>query len=115
MYKDKILQLLRASKNRFLSGEELSRKCGISRTMVWKHIKALEHEGFGIEAVPSQGYRIFQEPDLLRQGDIKRGLKTKVIGREIHLLPEAASTNTLAMEMAANGAPEGVVVIAETQ
>jgi BirA family biotin operon repressor/biotin-[acetyl-CoA-carboxylase] ligase len=83
--------------------------------MVWKHIKSLEREGFGIEAVPSQGYRITSVPDLLRLDDIKRGLKTKVIGKEIHLLTETASTNTLAMELASKGAAEGTVIIAETQ
>ncbi len=115
MYKEKILNLLRSSRSGFLSGEELARKCGISRTMVWKHIKSLEREGFGIEAVPSQGYRITSAPDVLRQSDIKPGLKTKVIGKDIRLLSKVASTNTLAMEMASNGAPEGTVVIAETQ
>src|SRR5574341_1708222 len=115
MYKDKILNLLRSSKTGFLSGEELARKCGISRTMVWKHIKSLEREGFGIEAVPSQGYRITSVPDMLRLDDVKSGLKTKIIGRDLRLLPEVTSTNTRAMEMAANGAPEGTVVIAETQ
>src|SRR5512147_1706678 len=115
MYKEKILNMLRSSRAGFLSGEELGRKAGISRTMVWKHIKTLEREGFGIEAVPSQGYRIISTPDLLREGDIRPGLRTKVIGREIHLFREVASTNTLAMEMASNGAPEGTVVIAETQ
>jgi BirA family biotin operon repressor/biotin-[acetyl-CoA-carboxylase] ligase len=115
MYKEKILNMLRSSRTGFLSGEELGRKAGISRTMVWKHIKALEREGYGIEAVPSQGYRIVSVPDLLRAGDLKPGLKTRVIGREIHLFPEVDSTNTLAMEMASNGAPEGTVVLAETQ
>ena len=83
--------------------------------MVWKHIKSLEQDGFGIEAVPSQGYRILSTPDILRQNDIKLGLKTKLIGREIILLPEVPSTNTLAMERAAQGAREGTVVIAEVQ
>src|SRR3989304_1722072 len=115
MYKDKILNLLRTSQSGFLSGEELARKCGISRTMVWKHIKSLEREGFGIEAVPSQGYKITATPDVLRLSDIKPGLKTGVIGKKILLLSEVASTNTLAMEMAADGTPEGTVVIAETQ
>lgn len=115
MYKDKILRFLRSSHTGFVSGEELARKCGISRTMVWKHIKSLEHEGFGIEAVPSQGYRITSEPDLLRKSDLSQGLKTRIIGRQIHLLPEVASTNTLAMEMASQALPEGTVVIAETQ
>ncbi len=115
MYKDKILNLLRRSKSGFVSGEELARKCGISRTMVWKHIQALESEGFGIDAVPSQGYRITRVPDLLRKADITRGLKTEVLGKEIHLYPEIGSTNTRAMEMAAQGAPEGTVVVAEKQ
>ena len=115
MYKEKILNLLRSSKAGYLSGEELARKAGVSRTMVWKHIESLRGSGFGIEAVPSQGYRITSIPDILRQGDIRPGLKTRVIGKEIHLLPSVASTNTLAMEMAANGSPEGTVVIAETQ
>jgi BirA family biotin operon repressor/biotin-[acetyl-CoA-carboxylase] ligase len=115
MYKEKILNVLRSSHTGFVSGEELARKCGISRAMVWKHIKSLEHEGFGIEAVPSQGYRITSEPDLLRKSDLSQGLKTRIIGRQIHLLPEVASTNTLAMEMASQALPEGTVVIAETQ
>ncbi len=115
MYKDKILNLLRSSKSGFLSGEDLARRCGISRTMVWKHIKSLECEGFGIEALPSQGYRITSSPDLLRQADIKPGLKTRIIGKELFLFSEVVSTNTVAMEMASSGAPEGTVVIAETQ
>ena len=115
LYKDKILRLLRSSKDGFVSGEELARKFGISRTMVWKHIKSLERDGFGIQAVPSQGYCITSVPDVLRLGDIKPGLKTRVVGKEIELLPEVTSTNTLAMERASNGASEGVVVIAEMQ
>ena len=115
MYKDKILNLLRLSRAGFLSGEELAKKIGISRTMVWKHIKSLEFEGFVIEAVPSRGYQISSEPDILRKSDLVRGLKTKIIGRKIQLLSQVVSTNTLAMEMASKGMPEGMVVIAETQ
>ena len=115
MYKEKILNLLRLSHSGFLSGEELARKCGISRTMVWKHIKSLEREGFVLEAVPSQGYRITSVPDILLPNDVRHGLKTRVIGREIHFFPETASTNTLAMEMAFKGAIEGTVVVAEMQ
>jgi len=115
MYKEKILNLLRLSCSGFISGEELARKCGISRTMVWKHIKTLEREGFGIEAVPSQGYRITSVPDILRLEDIRHGLRTKAVGKEIHFYQEVTSTNTLAMGLAADGALEGTVVLAETQ
>jgi len=115
MYKDKILNLLRSARSGFLSGEELARKTGISRTMVWKHIKSLERDGFEIEAVPSQGYRITAIPDILRERDIKRGLKTKTIGRGLLLLSKVDSTNILAMELASKGSPEGTVVTAEMQ
>ncbi len=115
MSKEKILQLLRSSKAGFLSGADLALRLGISRTMVWKHIKALEREGFGIEAVPSQGYRLIQTPDVLRQSDLIQGLRTRIIGKDIRLFPEAVSTNTLAMDAASQGAPEGTVIIAETQ
>ena len=115
MYKEKILSLLRSSRNGFLSGEELARKTGISRTMVWKHITSLRREGFSIEAVPSQGYRLTSEPDLLRHRDIASGIKTKIIGRDIHLFTTLVSTNTTAMELASKSKAEGMVVIAETQ
>ncbi len=115
MYKDKILNLLRSSQAAFLSGEELGRKTGISRTMVWKYIKSLERDGFGIEAVPSRGYKITSEPDVLRRSDITAGLRTRVMGRDVRLLPQVDSTNTQAMELASHGAAEGTIVIAETQ
>jgi len=115
MYKNKILKHLRLSKAGFVSGEELAMKLGISRTMVWRHMKSLEREGFEIEAVPSRGYRVTSVPDILRKSDIEQELKTKIMGKNIHLFPEVVSTNTLAMEMAARGAAEGTLVIAETQ
>ncbi len=115
MYKDKILNHLRSSQSGFLSGEELARKTGVSRTMVWKHIKSLERDGFVIQAVPSQGYRIVFSPDILRECDVKQGLKTKTVGRDLVLLPKVDSTNILAMDLASKGRPEGTVVVAETQ
>jgi BirA family biotin operon repressor/biotin-[acetyl-CoA-carboxylase] ligase len=115
MYKEMILKQLRSTSTAFVSGAELALKLGISRTMVWKHMKALESEGFVIEAVPSRGYRIVSVPDALRRDDIRTGLKTRTIGRELYLYAEAGSTNTLAMEMAAKGVPEGTTLIAEVQ
>jgi BirA family biotin operon repressor/biotin-[acetyl-CoA-carboxylase] ligase len=114
MYKDRILRLLRSHEG-FLSGEELAAKMGISRTMVWKHIRSLEREGFTVEAVRSRGYRLTASPDLLRAGDIRSGLRTKTVGKVVQLLAETESTNTVAMEMASQGAAEGTVVIAEVQ
>ncbi len=115
MNKDAILKHLLLQKEQFISGAELAGKFNISRTAVWKHIKALEREGFGIEGVPSRGYRLVAIPDALSTGDIAQGRSGQIMGREIHLFTELPSTNTLAMELARDNAPEGAVVIAEAQ
>ena len=115
MYKDKIRKLLLASTSGYVSGGELAKTLNISRTAVWKQVKALEHEGYSIEAVPSKGYRLMARPDLINIGDVKDGLKTNVLGKDIKLYPETESTNILAMEMASQGAAEGAVIVTETQ
>jgi len=46
---------------------------------------------------------------------LRDGLHTKWLGRNILFLNEVDSTNRLAKELAMHGAPEGMVVIAETQ
>ena len=115
MNKDDILLVLRSSRSGYVSGADLAASTGVSRTAVWKHIKALEREGYCFEAIPSKGYRLTSSPDVTIVGDLLRGLKTRTIGREIVHLPETASTNTLAMDLAHKGAADGTVVIAEAQ
>jgi BirA family biotin operon repressor/biotin-[acetyl-CoA-carboxylase] ligase len=88
---------------------------GVSRTAVWKHVKTLEQEGYGIEAVPSKGYRFLSAPDIIVPGEVQRELKTKIIGKEIVHRIETGSTNNLAMELAQQGAVDGMAVVAEAQ
>jgi len=115
MNKDDILQALRSSPSGFVSGAALAASTGVSRTAVWKHIKALEREGYRFESVPSKGYRLTSSPDVTLVSDLRRGLTTRTIGSEILHFAEIASTNTLAMDLAHKGAADGTVVIAETQ
>jgi BirA family biotin operon repressor/biotin-[acetyl-CoA-carboxylase] ligase len=115
MLKHEILRLLRSATTGFCSGSELAAKLKVSRTAVWKHVRALAHEGYGIEAVPSQGYRLTSQPDILRMDDLQNLLTAKVIGRPVRYAAEVSSTNTLAMDLAHHGAAEGTVVVAERQ
>jgi BirA family biotin operon repressor/biotin-[acetyl-CoA-carboxylase] ligase len=46
---------------------------------------------------------------------IQRALTTAALGRTVHVLDTAASTNALASRMAQEGAPHGTVVVAESQ
>lgn len=112
---ERVLGQLRSRPAGFCSGEEIAAALGISRTAVWKHINALKRAGCRIEAVPSRGYRLQEQPDLLSVAAITAGLGTTVIGRAIRLVAETVSTNTLAMTLAAEGAPEGTVVASEAQ
>lgn len=62
-----LLQTFQSTSSR-LSGEELSRKFGISRVAIWKHIKALQEEGYPIES-GHKGYRLSGERDNLSSLD----------------------------------------------
>ena len=47
--REKVIKAILDSGENFMSGEQLSKKLGISRTAVWKHINALREEGYNIE------------------------------------------------------------------
>ena len=51
----------------------------------------------------------------LDAGAILSGLLTRWLGRTLRILDECSSTNDVAKAMAENGAPHGLVVVAETQ
>jgi len=116
MHKNDILRMLRTSDSGFVSGTELAALLGVSRTAVWKHIRSLERDGYGIEAVPSKGYRLTASPDVIAVDDLLSGLPAgHIVGSRIRYIRETASTNTIAVELAQQGAPEGTIVLAETQ
>lgn len=51
----------------------------------------------------------------LRAEEIAACLKTRRLGASVHVFQEIGSTNTQAMQMAAKGAEEGTLLIADTQ
>jgi len=110
----KILELFRSGDG-VVSGAALSRLLGVSRTAVWKHVKGLRGNGYRIEAVPAKGYRLLSSPEILTELDISSGLATGRIGSSLICLKETESTNAVAFKMAEKGAPEGTVVIADSQ
>lgn len=54
-------------------------------------------------------------PDLMSPDEIKLGLGTEILGREIISYAETGSTNDVALNLAAGGAREGTLVVAESQ
>ena len=112
---DLILNMFKESKGAFVSGQTMSNKIRISRTAVWKHIEGLRREGYVIVSAPSRGYSLVVAPDKLSASEIKRGINTKTIGREVQVFNAVVSTNDIAMEMGARGMQEGLVIVAESQ
>ncbi|CAH2030379.1 biotin--[acetyl-CoA-carboxylase] ligase [Trichlorobacter ammonificans] len=110
-----ILRLLRES-NDYLSGSRLSRELGITRAAVWKQIAVLREEGHRIEATPSRGYRLLSSPDLLDEPSLRSLLPTGcLVGRRLVCAAATSSTNSDAFRLAEEGAPEGTVVLADSQ
>lgn len=110
-----ILDLLRNAAGKFVSGEEIARKMRVSRTAVWKHIRELKQQGYAIDSLARSGYALRETPDLLFPEEIRRVIRSTVIGKEIHYEKEVTSTNSVAKRLAAKGAPEGTVVVSEAQ
>lgn len=114
--KDQLLAYLKEKKGNWVSGEALSTQLAVSRTAIWKHICKLREEGYGIESSPKKGYLFQRVSDLLLPNEIREGLDTKVFGRRgIVYYSQIDSTNTKAKELAARDAPEGTLVVAESQ
>ncbi len=108
-------QLLETNKSTFLSGEEIARRLGVSRNAVWKAIKALQAEGYPIEAVPNRGYCLLASSDVLSESGIRQYLTGEAQALTLLIYDSVSSTNLVLREIAAKGAPEGTVVIAAHQ
>ncbi|HRT27879.1 MAG TPA: biotin--[acetyl-CoA-carboxylase] ligase [Syntrophales bacterium] len=114
--KDHILRYLKENKGNWVSGEFLSLKTNVSRSAVWKHMLRLKEEGYVIESSRKKGYVLLQSSDLLLVSEIQEGLRTRIFGKQevFHHL-ETDSTNLRAKILADQGAPEGTLVVAESQ
>jgi BirA family transcriptional regulator, biotin operon repressor / biotin---[acetyl-CoA-carboxylase] ligase len=99
----------------YLSGQRIAELLGCSRTAVWKHIEELRKEGFELEAVRRKGYRIVKTPEKITADELRLGLKTVFIGKNVHYEESVESTQKIAHRLAHEDAPEGTVIIAEEQ
>ena len=113
MSRERIYQLLRERPESFFSGQELSRRLGISRAAVWKAIDALRRDGYTVEARPGLGYRLTFAPDVLAEREVRRYLSVPC--PDLRCLEEIDSTNSYLKREALSGAPGGTVAVANSQ
>ncbi|MBO5060750.1 MAG: biotin--[acetyl-CoA-carboxylase] ligase [Clostridia bacterium] len=105
--KYKILDML-GSGSEFVSGGDLSKKLGITRSAVWKNINNLRRDGYKIESVTGRGYRLCGGPDRINPGRLEKSVPGKV-----YYFKSTESTN-LEAKRAAN-VPDRSLFIADTQ
>ncbi len=113
MIKDRVLALLWENTDRALSGAELARQLSVSRTAVWKAVEQLRGEGYPIQSAPRRGYRLSPDSDVLSEAGIRRYLRHQELA--VRIFPVLSSTNTVLKDLAAQGAPEGTVLVAGEQ
>ncbi len=103
------------SQSDFVSGESLAKQLGMTRPAVWKYITQLKEEGFKIESLQGKGYRLQALPDILYPDLIRQEIDTHRFGQNIFHFLRTDSTNIQARSLAANGAREGTLLVAEYQ
>lgn len=111
--KNKILFLLRENPEVYHSGESISASLGVSRTAIWKHIKALKDEGYLIESITNRGYRLIEEPRILNQRNIESFLGTSDFIDFAVYLDSVDSTNYEAKRQALSHLGQGLIVAGE--
>jgi len=110
-----LLVSLKEAHGNWISGEELSRKLGVTRTAIWKHACSLRSEGYAIDSSTRKGYLLRETLDRLHPAEIEASLRSVRMGRRIVFEKEVDSTNRLARDLAIAGAAEGTLVVAESQ
>jgi BirA family biotin operon repressor/biotin-[acetyl-CoA-carboxylase] ligase len=119
----RIVRLLMDHATVVASGTKIAEEIGTSRSEVWRLIQQLRGLGVDVAGHSATGYRLRAVPDLLLPEMIAPLVKGTVFSppdarneiKNIHHYYKVGSTNSEAMNAAAENAPEGSVFVAEEQ
>lgn len=113
--RDRVLAVLEENKGKNVSGSQIARSVGMTRSAVWKAVKQLRDEGYIIYAVTNKGYSLSVDNDFLSEHSVVPLLTTKHLGRKLDVFKTIDSTNIFAKSLAQLGAAHGSVVISDVQ
>ena len=109
--KSRLLELLEQNRGITISGEQMARELDCTRAAVWKAVKALQQEGYEIEAGPNKGYMLSEDNNILAEEGIRPLLRQPEV--YLKLYQETDSTNRAAKQAAIAGeARHGSVILA---
>jgi BirA family transcriptional regulator, biotin operon repressor / biotin---[acetyl-CoA-carboxylase] ligase len=109
------VQLLMDHPTVVMSGTKLAEEIASHRSEVWRLIQQLRGLGVDVAGHPASGYQLRSMPDLLLPEIISPLLRGTIFADHIHHFYKLGSTNTAALQAAAEGAPEGSLFLAEEQ
>ena len=98
-----------------VSGTKLASEIGTSRSEVWRLVQQLRALGVDIGGHPATGYSLKAMPDLLLSDVLAPLVQGTIFSKNIHHFYKTGSTNSVAMNAANAGTPEGTVFLAEQQ
>lgn len=101
--KNEVIGFLEKNRGSAVSGEALAEQLGVSRAAVWKAVKALQEEGYPIEAVRNRGYTLRSDSDRISAEGIRLYLPERWKQVPVEVLPVVDSTNTYAKKQIAAG------------
>jgi BirA family transcriptional regulator, biotin operon repressor / biotin---[acetyl-CoA-carboxylase] ligase len=111
----RIVRVLMSYPTLVISGTKLAQEIGTTRSEVWRLVQQLRTLGVEIAGHPASGYQLKAVPDLVLPEMLAALVRGTIFCDHIHHYYRAGSTNNVALEAAAGGAPEGSVFLAEQQ
>jgi BirA family biotin operon repressor/biotin-[acetyl-CoA-carboxylase] ligase len=111
----RIVRLLMEHATVVVSGTKIAQEISSNRSEVWRLIQQLRGLGVEVAGHPATGYLLQSVPDLLLPEILAPLLRGTIFDSHLHHFYKIGSTNTAAMQAAAEGTPEGSVFLAEEQ
>lgn len=111
--RDKIIYMLTKKSGEFVSGQEIAKSEGVSRSAVFKCVNALKDEGFDITSVNNSGHRLNSNCGMLSEGAVRAYLNDPSI--DVRVFQIIDSTNTEAKRAVANGLTGNALLVANEQ
>ncbi len=113
--KQQVLKILEENRGVSMNGAKIADQLFVTRSAVWKAIKSLQKDGYVIHAVTNRGYCLISDNDIVSAESIRPYLRERAADFTLEVRESVTSTNTLAKELAGQGAGEGTVIIAREQ
>lgn len=110
-----ILSAFLESGEKYVSGEFLAARLGVSRVSIWNRMKKLEEDGFRFHAVRNRGYQLQQEPEGLYPALLRAHGHHQRLPWPLHAFASIDSTSSEVERRLIEGEPAPFAVIASAQ